>query len=242
MHQWVLWVRSWQFDHLPEEVGGSNQVLMPGHKDWFGWSLPETGKTKGWKWEQEKVEGVRPDKMRLRWKGEDRRGEREGVRRGYINCVLRVGQFSRLDCCCSPLVTKRPRWKQDSSPTERRPPSGASGASRSSRCSTASAERKQWRIDPKHLHLLLVETLVLKQMCVSPAALELKHEILVWRQTAQRINPASREETAVKCLLMQKVLNLESLLRKLMRTFQRWTFLRLSCLSQTFSVSECKPQ
>ncbi|KAF3834827.1 hypothetical protein F7725_027385 [Dissostichus mawsoni] len=50
---------------------------------------------------------------------------------------------------------------------------------------------------------------------------ELKHEILVWRQTAQRINPASREETAVKCLLMQKVLNLESLLRKMMQTFQR---------------------
>uniref|UniRef100_A0A8C6TC64 Oculocutaneous albinism II n=1 Tax=Neogobius melanostomus TaxID=47308 RepID=A0A8C6TC64_9GOBI len=50
---------------------------------------------------------------------------------------------------------------------------------------------------------------------------ELKHEILVWRQTAQRINPASREETAVKCLLMQKVLNLESLLRRMMKTFQR---------------------
>ncbi|XP_026201874.1 P protein isoform X1 [Anabas testudineus] len=50
---------------------------------------------------------------------------------------------------------------------------------------------------------------------------ELKHEILVWRQTAQRINPASREETAVKCLLMQKVLNLECLLRKMMKTFQR---------------------
>ncbi|XP_034387254.1 P protein [Cyclopterus lumpus] len=49
---------------------------------------------------------------------------------------------------------------------------------------------------------------------------ELKHEVLVWRQTAQRINPASREETAVKCLLMQKVLNLESLLRKMMKTFQ----------------------
>lgn len=55
----------------------------------------------------------------------------------------------------------------------------------------------------------------------SSALLELKHEILVWRQTAQRINPASREETAVKCLLMQKVLNLENLLRKLMKTFQR---------------------
>lgn len=51
---------------------------------------------------------------------------------------------------------------------------------------------------------------------------ELKHEILVWRQTAQRINPASREETAVKCLLMQKVLNLENLLRKMMKTFQRF--------------------
>ncbi|XP_028300339.1 P protein isoform X1 [Gouania willdenowi] len=50
---------------------------------------------------------------------------------------------------------------------------------------------------------------------------ELKHEILVWKQTAQRINPASREETAVKCLLMQKVFNLETLLRKLTRTFQR---------------------
>ncbi|CAM4626127.1 unnamed protein product [Leuciscus chuanchicus] len=50
---------------------------------------------------------------------------------------------------------------------------------------------------------------------------ELKHEILVWRQTAHRINPASREETAVKCLLMQKVLNLESLLRKQLKTFQR---------------------
>ena len=50
---------------------------------------------------------------------------------------------------------------------------------------------------------------------------ELKHEILVWRQTAQRINPASREETAIKCLLMQKVLNLESALRNMMKTFQR---------------------
>ncbi|XP_053491887.1 P protein isoform X1 [Ictalurus furcatus] len=55
----------------------------------------------------------------------------------------------------------------------------------------------------------------------SSEIMELKHEILVWRQTAQRINPASREETAVKCLLMQKVLNLESLLRKKLRTLQR---------------------
>uniref|UniRef100_A0A803VEK1 OCA2 melanosomal transmembrane protein n=1 Tax=Ficedula albicollis TaxID=59894 RepID=A0A803VEK1_FICAL len=50
---------------------------------------------------------------------------------------------------------------------------------------------------------------------------ELKHEIYVWRLTAQRINPASREETAVKCLLMQKVLTLEMLLRKKLRTFHR---------------------
>ncbi|XP_038674784.1 P protein [Scyliorhinus canicula] len=50
---------------------------------------------------------------------------------------------------------------------------------------------------------------------------ELKHEIHVWRLTAQRINPASREETTVKCLLMQKVLNLENVLRKKLRTFQR---------------------
>ncbi|KAL2089988.1 hypothetical protein ACEWY4_014676 [Coilia grayii] len=49
---------------------------------------------------------------------------------------------------------------------------------------------------------------------------ELKHEILVWKQTAQRINPASREETAVKRLLMQKVLNLESLLRRQLRSYQ----------------------
>ncbi|XP_052520768.1 P protein [Tympanuchus pallidicinctus] len=50
---------------------------------------------------------------------------------------------------------------------------------------------------------------------------ELKHEIYVWRLTAQRINPASREETAVKCLLMQKVLTLEILLRKKLRTFHK---------------------
>lgn len=50
---------------------------------------------------------------------------------------------------------------------------------------------------------------------------ELKHEIHVWKLTAQRINPASREETAVKCLLMQKVLALESLLRTNLRTFHR---------------------
>ncbi|CAL8309558.1 unnamed protein product [Lota lota] len=55
----------------------------------------------------------------------------------------------------------------------------------------------------------------------SSEIVELKHEILVWRQTAQRINPASREETAIKCLLMQKVMNLESVLRNMMKTFQR---------------------
>ncbi|XP_055069282.2 P protein [Misgurnus anguillicaudatus] len=55
----------------------------------------------------------------------------------------------------------------------------------------------------------------------SSEIVELKHEILVWRQTAHRIYAASREETAVKCLLMQKVLNLESLLRKKLKTFQR---------------------
>ncbi|XP_008105312.1 P protein [Anolis carolinensis] len=50
---------------------------------------------------------------------------------------------------------------------------------------------------------------------------ELKHEIHVWRLTAQRINPASREETAVKCLLMQKVLTLDLLLKKKLKTFHR---------------------
>ncbi|XP_059416114.1 P protein-like [Carassius carassius] len=55
----------------------------------------------------------------------------------------------------------------------------------------------------------------------SSEIVELKHEILVWRQTAHRINPASREESAVKCLLMEKVLNLESLLHKKLKTFQR---------------------
>uniref|UniRef100_A0A3P8XYC9 Citrate transporter-like domain-containing protein n=1 Tax=Esox lucius TaxID=8010 RepID=A0A3P8XYC9_ESOLU len=55
----------------------------------------------------------------------------------------------------------------------------------------------------------------------SSEIVELRHEIRVWRQTAQCINPASREETAVKCLLMQKVLNLESLLRIKLKTFQR---------------------
>ncbi|XP_038616314.1 P protein [Tachyglossus aculeatus] len=50
---------------------------------------------------------------------------------------------------------------------------------------------------------------------------ELKHEIHVWKLTAQRINPASREETAVKCLLTQKVQALEFLLKRKLKTFQR---------------------
>ncbi|XP_075909529.1 P protein isoform X2 [Petromyzon marinus] len=51
--------------------------------------------------------------------------------------------------------------------------------------------------------------------------MELQHEVLVWKLAAQRITPASREETTVKCLLMHKVLSLEELLRKKMNTFHR---------------------
>lgn len=50
---------------------------------------------------------------------------------------------------------------------------------------------------------------------------ELKHEIHVWRLTAQRISPASREETAVRDLLLGKVLALERLLACRLRTFRR---------------------
>ncbi|XP_053438014.1 P protein isoform X2 [Nycticebus coucang] len=50
---------------------------------------------------------------------------------------------------------------------------------------------------------------------------ELKHEIHVWRLTAQRISPASREETAVRTLLLGKVLALEHLLARRLRTFHR---------------------
>ncbi|XP_023379360.1 P protein [Pteropus vampyrus] len=50
---------------------------------------------------------------------------------------------------------------------------------------------------------------------------ELKHEIHVWRLTAQRISPASREETAVRGLLLHKVLALEHLLARRLRTFHR---------------------
>ncbi|XP_006861982.1 PREDICTED: P protein [Chrysochloris asiatica] len=48
---------------------------------------------------------------------------------------------------------------------------------------------------------------------------ELKHEIHVWRLTAQRINPASREETLVRHLLMDKVQALERLLVWKLHTF-----------------------
>ncbi|XP_011798270.1 PREDICTED: P protein isoform X3 [Colobus angolensis palliatus] len=50
---------------------------------------------------------------------------------------------------------------------------------------------------------------------------ELKHEIHVWRLTAQRISPASREETAVRRLLLGKVLALEHLLARRLHTFHR---------------------
>nr|XP_011766838.1 P protein isoform X9 [Macaca nemestrina] len=50
---------------------------------------------------------------------------------------------------------------------------------------------------------------------------ELKHEIHVWRLTAQRISPASREETAVRRLLLGKVLALEHLLTRRLHTFHR---------------------
>uniref|UniRef100_A0A8D0M9F7 OCA2 melanosomal transmembrane protein n=1 Tax=Sus scrofa TaxID=9823 RepID=A0A8D0M9F7_PIG len=50
---------------------------------------------------------------------------------------------------------------------------------------------------------------------------ELKHEIHVWRLTAQRISPASHEETAVRGLLLEKVLSLERLLARRLHSFHR---------------------
>ncbi|XP_060035230.1 P protein isoform X5 [Erinaceus europaeus] len=50
---------------------------------------------------------------------------------------------------------------------------------------------------------------------------ELKHEIYVWRLTAHRISPASREETAVQNLLLGKVRTLEHLLAHRLHTFHR---------------------
>lgn len=53
-------------------------------------------------------------------------------------------------------------------------------------------------------------------------AAELKHEIHVWRLTAQRISPASREETTVQGLLLRKVLALEQLLARRLHSFHRY--------------------
>ncbi|XP_044788016.1 P protein isoform X3 [Bubalus bubalis] len=50
---------------------------------------------------------------------------------------------------------------------------------------------------------------------------ELKHEIHVWRLTAQHISPASREETAVRGMLLEKVLTLEHLLAQRLHSFHR---------------------
>lgn len=55
-----------------------------------------------------------------------------------------------------------------------------------------------------------------------PLPAELKHEIHVWRLTAQRISPASREETAVRGLLLGKVLALERLLARRLHSFHRY--------------------
>ncbi|ERE80239.1 P protein isoform 1 [Cricetulus griseus] len=52
---------------------------------------------------------------------------------------------------------------------------------------------------------------------------ELKHEIHVWRLTAQRISPASREETAVRGLLLEKVLALEHLLAQRLHSFHSFS-------------------
>ncbi|VTJ88465.1 Hypothetical predicted protein, partial [Marmota monax] len=62
----------------------------------------------------------------------------------------------------------------------------------------------------------------------------LKHEIHVWRLTAQRISPASREETAVRGLLLQKVLALEHLLARRLHTFNRYQAGSCSDLQKQF--------
>ncbi|XP_035663248.1 P protein-like [Branchiostoma floridae] len=54
-----------------------------------------------------------------------------------------------------------------------------------------------------------------------PEIVELKHEIKIWRQTAQRVTPASREENTVKALLTQKVLTLENTLKKKLYNLNR---------------------
>ncbi|KAK7813788.1 hypothetical protein U0070_003697, partial [Myodes glareolus] len=58
----------------------------------------------------------------------------------------------------------------------------------------------------------------------------MKHEIHVWRLTAQRISPASREETAVRGLLLEKVLALEHLLAQRLRSFHRYHTIVLGCI------------
>lgn len=44
----------------------------------------------------------------------------------------------------------------------------------------------------------------------------------MWHLTAQRISPASREETAVRGLLLGKVLELQRLLARRLHTFHRY--------------------
>ena len=61
---------------------------------------------------------------------------------------------------------------------------------------------------------------ILKPQLSFPA--ELKHEIHVWRLTAQHISPASREETAVRGLLLGKVQALERLLAQRLHSFHRY--------------------
>lgn len=55
----------------------------------------------------------------------------------------------------------------------------------------------------------------------------------MWRLTAQRISPASREETAVRELLLRKVLALEHLLARRLRTFHRYAGL---CTCRRYAV------
>lgn len=57
----------------------------------------------------------------------------------------------------------------------------------------------------------------------------------MWRLTAQRISPASREETAVRELLLRKVLALEHLLARRLRTFHRYAGL---CTCRRYAVRQ----
>uniref|UniRef100_UPI00358FEFAA P protein isoform X2 n=2 Tax=Myxine glutinosa TaxID=7769 RepID=UPI00358FEFAA len=69
------------------------------------------------------------------------------------------------------------------------------------------------------LRLLLRKTNVYNR---EPSSIvELRHEIQVWKMAAQKISPASREETTVKCLLVQKVLSLEHLLQNSLKLYER---------------------